>query len=307
MQYYFSQHDIIHQCTCVGNPQQKSIAERKHRHILEVPRALRFQAYLPISLWGECSLTATYLINRIPTPNLSRKTPYEMLFNIQPTDDHLCEFGCLCYAHSHAPHRHKFEPRASRCIFKGHTIYLTIIRLDITFFVHYLIQFMQAAYQPHYDAAIRILRYLKSTPGKGIFLPSNSSLQIATFCDSDCVACPTTRCSVRDYFTLLGNSPLSWKSKKQSTVSRSSVEAKYPSMVSATCELIWLKALLHDLDLFLILTLGASTVIIKLLFTLPPTLSTMNEPNTLRSIVTWFVSAFSPVSLLPYMFLLNNN
>ncbi|KAF5193419.1 Retrovirus-related pol polyprotein from transposon re2 [Thalictrum thalictroides] len=104
--------------------------------------------------------------------------------------------------------------------------------------------------QTHYDAAIRVLRYLKSSPGYGILLFSNSSLQISAYCDSDWAACPMTRRSTTRYFVMLGKSPISWRTKKQHTVSRSSAEADYRVMASATCELIWLKSLLCDLRIF---------------------------------------------------------
>ena len=129
----------------------------------------------------------------------------------------------------------------------GRLIYLTITRPELCYSVHVLAQFMQCPREIHWEAATRILRYLKGHPGQGIFLRQNSALQLIAYCDSDWGACPLTRRSLTGYFIFLGGSPISWKTKKQHTVSRSSAEAEYRSMAFTCCELSWLKALLKSL------------------------------------------------------------
>lgn len=109
MASFFQEKGIVHETSCVGTPQQNGRAERKHRHILNVARALRFQASLPIRFWGECILTAAYLINRTPTPLLKGKTPFELLYNRPPPLTHLRVFGSLCYAHNQHHRADKFD------------------------------------------------------------------------------------------------------------------------------------------------------------------------------------------------------
>jgi hypothetical protein len=116
---FFSTLGILFQSSCTSTPQQNGVVERKHRHILNIGRALRFQANLPSQFWGESVLTATYLINRIPTPTLHHISPFERLYNKPPTYTHLRVFGCLCYATNLHPLT-KFSSRARRCIFLGY-------------------------------------------------------------------------------------------------------------------------------------------------------------------------------------------
>ena len=74
-------------------------------------------------------------------------------------------------------------------------------------------------------------------------------LTLTAYSDSDWAACPNTRRSVTGYVLLLGKSPVSWKSKKQSTLSKSSSEAEYRAMASASSETTWLVRLFTELGI----------------------------------------------------------
>lgn len=104
---------------------------------------------------------------------------------------------------------------------------------------------MQNPTTVHYQSAIRVLRYLSHTKEQGILLASQSHAKLAAYyCDSDWAGCLTTRRSTTDFCLLLGKSPLSWKSKRQSTVARSTAEAEYRALPFTRCEVLWIKQLL---------------------------------------------------------------
>lgn len=93
----------------------------------------------------------------------------------------------------------------------GRLIYLCFTRPEISYYVHVLSQFMQQPRAEHWEAALRVVRYLKGAPGQGILLRSRCDLQLYGWCDSDWASCPLTRRSLSRWFVFLGNSPISWK------------------------------------------------------------------------------------------------
>lgn len=128
----------------------------------------------------------------------------------------------------------------------GRLLYLSLTRPDISYAVQQLSQFMQTPHQQHFKAALAVVRYLHGTSFKGLFLPASNDLKLRAFSDADWASCTDSRRSITGYCIFLGTSLVSWKSKKQSTVSRSSAESEYRAMASTVCEVQWLFSLLKD-------------------------------------------------------------
>ncbi|XP_070002142.1 secreted RxLR effector protein 161-like [Nicotiana tabacum] len=127
----------------------------------------------------------------------------------------------------------------------GKLNFLTNTRMDIAYSVQHLSQFMQTSREPHFKAALHVLRYLKNDQTLGIFFSSNSDCTVKAFYDSDWAVCPDSRRTVSGCIVLLGDSSISWKSKKQEIVSISYAEAEYRSIRKVVGELVWLKRLLE--------------------------------------------------------------
>ena len=129
----------------------------------------------------------------------------------------------------------------------GRLIYLSVARPDIVYSVRMLSQFMHEPRKPHWEAALRVLRYIKGTPGQELVLPSENNLRLQAYCDSDWGGCRTSRRSISGFCIFLGNSIIPWKSKKQTNVSKSSAVVKYRAIANTCLELTWLRYILQDL------------------------------------------------------------
>lgn len=129
----------------------------------------------------------------------------------------------------------------------GKINFLINTRPDLSYAAQTLSQFMQNPTTVHMAAVQHILRYIKGSLGQGILLRGSDQLTIHAYSDSDWATCLMTRISVTGYIVLFGGSPISWKSKKQSTVAKSSSEVDYRAMAQTSFEVTWLVHLLEEL------------------------------------------------------------
>ncbi|XP_062103692.1 secreted RxLR effector protein 161-like [Humulus lupulus] len=132
----------------------------------------------------------------------------------------------------------------------GRLIYLSHTRPDIGFPVSVVSQYMNNPTEEHVEAVTRILRYLKMTLGKGLLFRKNENKEIRVYTDADWAGDITNKRSTSGYCSYVWGNLVTWRSKKQTVVSRSSVEADFRALALGICEGIWLKKLLGELGVF---------------------------------------------------------
>jgi hypothetical protein len=145
---FYNATGILHQTSCVSTPQQNGIVERKHQHILGVARSLLFQSNLPKTFWAHAIGHAVHIINRLPSPFLSQKCPFQIVYDCLPDISSLKVFGSLCFASTLQANRHKLDSRSRKCVYlgykqgvKGHILFDLLnkeifISRDVIFFEH---------------------------------------------------------------------------------------------------------------------------------------------------------------------------
>ncbi|XP_022004078.1 uncharacterized mitochondrial protein AtMg00810-like [Helianthus annuus] len=125
--------------------------------------------------------------------------------------------------------------------------YLTFTRPDITYLVQQICMHMHSPTVEHWNALKRIIWYLQGTSDYGIHLSPASTLSLLAYTDADWAGCPDTRRSTSSYCVYLGDNLISWSSKRQSTISRSSAKAEYREVANVVAEICWLRNLLLEL------------------------------------------------------------
>ena len=125
--------------------------------------------------------------------------------------------------------------------------YLTMTRPDLSYAVQQACLHMHAPRAHHLAMVKRVLRYVRGTAAFGLQLHRSPSLDLVGYSDADWAGCPDTRRSTSGYAVFLGDSLISWSSKRQPTVSRSSAEAEYRAVANVVAECCWLRQLLGEL------------------------------------------------------------
>ncbi|KAK9072095.1 hypothetical protein SSX86_008527 [Deinandra increscens subsp. villosa] len=125
--------------------------------------------------------------------------------------------------------------------------YLSLTRPDVAFTVNRLSQFMHAPTSLHWQALKRLLRYLQGTSTHGILIRKHSPLHLHAFTDADWAGDKDNYRSTTGYIVYLGSNPISWSSKRQTTLARSSTEAEFRAVASTTTEVQWIRHLLSEL------------------------------------------------------------
>ncbi|KAH9646728.1 retrovirus-related pol polyprotein from transposon RE1 [Citrus sinensis] len=118
---FLQQEGISFRHSCPHTHHQNGVVERKHRHIVETGLTLLAQAQMPLSLWWESFHTASFLVNRLPTPVLNNISPFEKLHNRKPDYQFLKTFGCSCFPLLKPYNKHKLSFHTQKCLMIGYS------------------------------------------------------------------------------------------------------------------------------------------------------------------------------------------
>ncbi|XP_028074529.1 uncharacterized protein LOC114276892 [Camellia sinensis] len=313
---YLEARGILYQTSCVGTLEQNGVAERKNRHLLEAARALMFTMHVPKPHWGDAVLTATYLINRMPSSVLHFQRPLDLLpcmsihlvsllpkpffpgSSLQGKVSILEEIGFLdsmkeqmsdvlpsqsslspvssssspisgnesLFTNSHVPssdaHIGDRRNKCQMCCQANH-LRLQFHHLHLRFqgangcsqqkvdgtIERYKARLVAEGFTQTYDTDAKEMSKVKAQLSREIEIKDLDPLRcflgikIARL-ERDWTG---VKRSTTGYCTFVGGNLVTWRSKKQSVVARSSVE--YRAMAHGICELMWLKILLVDLGL----------------------------------------------------------
>ena len=132
----------------------------------------------------------------------------------------------------------------------GRLIYLSHTRPNIAFAVSVVSQYMHSPKESHLKAAYKILKYLKGSPGRGLFFKKNDSKKVEIYTDADWTGSADDRKSTIGYCTYVWENLVTWRSKKQSVVARSNAEAEFRAVALCMREGLWLQKLLEELGIY---------------------------------------------------------
>ena len=129
----------------------------------------------------------------------------------------------------------------------GSLLYVTTSRPDVTQAIGKVVRFQAAPKETHIIAVKRIFRYLKGTLDFGLWYPKGNDLTLIAYSDTNWAGCVDDRKSISGTMFFLGSYLVSWSSKKQSSVSLSTIEAEYIAATTCCTQILWMKQTLQDI------------------------------------------------------------
>ncbi|KAF0688450.1 hypothetical protein As57867_019868, partial [Aphanomyces stellatus] len=117
---FYEDQGIEQQTTVPYAHQTNGTAERAIRTIVTIGRSMLHHAKLDKCFWGEAAMTAIYVKNRLPSPKIENKTPYEIVYKSKPSVKHMRVFGCRTYVLTPKEKRLKWDPKARAGVFMGY-------------------------------------------------------------------------------------------------------------------------------------------------------------------------------------------
>lgn len=117
----FEENGTLHRLSCPYTPKQNGRVERKHRHVVETGLAMLFNGRVPPTYWVDAFSLAAYIINRLPSPVLDGKSPFEVLFSCKPSYSNFRAFAFRVYPYLRDYAANKLRLRSLPCIFLGYS------------------------------------------------------------------------------------------------------------------------------------------------------------------------------------------
>lgn len=130
----------------------------------------------------------------------------------------------------------------------GSLLYVTASRPDMMHAVGQVARFQAAPTEAHVVAVKRIFRYLQGTKEFGLWYPKGNQLDLAAFLDADWARCVDTQKSTSGAAFFLAGCLVSWSSKKRSSITLSTTEAKYVAAAACCTQVLWMKQNLQDIQ-----------------------------------------------------------
>ena len=121
-------------------------------------------------------------------------------------------------------------------------------RPDLSFSVSLLARFQAAPGVEHWNALMHVVGYIKNTLDYGLTYSRDTELSPHAFVDADYGGCKDTRRSTSGYVFIMAGGPVTWSSKRQTTVALSTVEAEYVAMSRCAQQMVWVQSWLKEVE-----------------------------------------------------------